>query len=97
MTRVIAMIEDIELITLISGLGVFLIIIVDRRMFTLLPSPRLLVSAYGCFLTGWVMTVVESLVFPETLNFIEHAMYASGSILLSIWCFNTFIKKQDAH
>ncbi len=91
------MFEDVELITLISGLGVFLFIIIDRRMFTLLPNSRLLVASYGLFLVGWVATVVESAIFPNVFNLIEHATYAAGSIALLIWCVITFKRSVHAH
>lgn len=59
-------------------------------------SCHLTILAVGLFTlwTGFVVTIVEGLVFPDLLNMAEYALYALGSAVVVFRCWKTFGKKR---
>ncbi|MCB1216692.1 hypothetical protein KDL44_04830 [bacterium] len=78
--------QEHEVITLILGLGVMLIIIVQRRQLAQLRHALLLLSACAVSLAAWSFTVLEDLLPGLPFNLLEHTCYLASALLLAIWC-----------
>ena len=79
------MVEEIEVITFLGGLVVLAFMLWDRSVLARYPHASLLMAAYGCFLTGWGMSVLESFILPGLINQAEHLSYLAGSLFMVRW------------
>jgi hypothetical protein len=41
-------------------------------------------------LGSWILTVLEGFFWENFLNYIDHACYAVGSVLVAVWCWKVF-------
>jgi len=90
------MIQENEILMLIIGLGVFIFVLGNRSQLKRIPHADWLLLGFYMLLVGWVLTVAESFLWEGVLNFLEHACYAAGSVLLAVWCWKVFRDKREA-
>lgn len=88
------MIQENELVMLIIGIGVLVFIAGNYSRFKKLPESKILIAGFLSLFTGWVLTVLEGFFWEEFLNFMQHICYIGGSVLVSIWCWKIFIRKE---
>lgn len=90
------MIQESEIVVLLMGLCVLAIVQTpgSRAMFASLRGRKTLISAYHVLVVGWLLTVLEGLFWPDLLNILEHACYATSSVLLAMWCWRAFGRKE---
>ncbi|MBN1933283.1 MAG: hypothetical protein JW934_01390 [Anaerolineae bacterium] len=89
------MVQESEILTLLLSIGVWAFIHTNRRALHALPLFRLLMLAYSAFFFAWVLTVLEGFLWPGLLNALEHIGYATGSMLVALWCWRVSIWKGD--
>lgn len=83
-----------ELVLLLLGIGVLIFMAVNRARLSELPSPGLFFTAFHVLVFGWVFTVLEALFWEETLNACEHACYAASSLMIAVWCWRAFVRRE---
>ena len=81
------MIHENELVMLLLSMGVAVFIILKRHKFRQFPGWKLLFSAFLFFAAGSVSTVIETFIFNNFFNHIEHICYFMNGLILLIWCF----------
>jgi hypothetical protein len=91
----IKMIQENELIHLLLGLGILAFIFANRLRLKRIPASGILLAAYCVLLAGWILTVLEGFFLGGVLNLLEHACYAISSVLIFIWCWKVFARKQN--
>lgn len=90
------MLQGNEIVMLFLGAGVWLFILINRRALQRLSHVRLLLCGYGAYTLGWLFTVLEGLIWPETINLIEHSFTGLGALLVMIWCVRVFALRSAA-
>lgn len=88
------MIQESEVITLLLGVGGLIFISANRRRLRFLPSPGILLAGFYVLLTGWVLNILEGFFLQHLLNVLEHACYAGRAVLVTVWCWKAFAKKE---
>jgi hypothetical protein len=91
-----AMIQENEIVMLIIGLGVFIFVLGNRPQLKRIPHADWFLPAFYLLLAGWILTVVENILWGEVLNYLEHICYAAASLLLAVWCWKVFRGKKEA-
>ena len=84
------MVQGYEIIALILGLIALSVILLNWKRLRALPAQKLLIAAFFLFLSSWIFTNLEALLWREFLNLIEHVTHTSGGILVAIWCWKVF-------
>jgi len=74
-----------ELIMLIISLIVVIQVVANFQLLRRVPSHLLLLGSFALVAFSTFCTVVEGLVFPEVLNYLEHLSFMSAMILLAVW------------
>ncbi len=88
------MIEKSELILLLLSMGVLLFIIGNTTRFKKIPASNILIAGFLLFFVGWVFTVLEGFFWGTALNLMEHICYIGGSILVAVWSWKMFGRKE---
>lgn len=89
------MIPTVKLVRVMIGIGVLIFIVANYSRIKRIPDYRVFTTSYGTILGGWVLSVLEELVWPEPLNLGAHILYTSSSILLAVWAWRIFGRKED--
>jgi len=79
-----------EVVMLLIGVGVLIFILGSRPRLKSLPASNILIAGFYVLLVSWVLTVLEGFFWEGLLNYIEHACYAVGSVLVAVWCWKVF-------
>ena len=79
-----------EIVMLLIGVGVLIFIHGNRPRLKSLPASNILVAGFCMMLISWTMTVLEGFFWEPFLNYIDHACYAVGSVLVAVWCWKVF-------
>ena len=74
-----------ELIMLIISLIVVIQVVANFQLLRRVPNHLLLLGSFALVAFSSFCTVVEGLVFPEVLNYLEHLSFMSAMILLAVW------------
>ena len=90
------MIQENEIIMLLLGVGCFAFIVTNRSKMNQIPESKILVSSFYILTLGSVLTVIEGIFWNGLFNLLEHISYAVSSILLTVWCWRIFARKEDA-
>lgn len=90
------MIQQNELIIFLLGLGVLTFILANRWRISRFPAWRVLVASFCILLLGWLLTILEDILWRDLLNFAEHISYALSSLLIAFWCWRVFYKGEGA-
>ena len=85
------MIEERELITLLTGIAVLVFMLLRRKELEHIPNGALLLSSFAVLVSGWVFTVLEGFTLPTLLNLLEHICYSASTVLLAVWAWKTFV------
>ncbi len=88
------MLQENEIITFVLGVGVLIFILINRSQLECLPSPRILLVGFYILFGGWVLTILEAFFLKGFLNVIEHGCYVGSAILVTVWCWKVFGKKE---
>ena len=80
------MLHENEIIMLGIGLAILVFVLINYSQLKHTPSFKLLFISYCLSTTGWLLTVLEGFFWGEYLNLLEHLCYASGTIMLAVWC-----------
>lgn len=88
------MISENEVVTLLLGVGVLVFIGINRMELRRLPESKTLIAAVGMFTAGWMFTILEGFSWEGFLNFLEHGSYAAGSILVAVWSWKLFGRRE---
>lgn len=81
------MVYEIELLTLLFGLGTLGFVITNIRRIRLLPHAGLFLIAFAMVLPGWAATLFEKFFWGELFNAIEHVAYAGAMTLFALWTY----------
>ncbi len=90
------MLPENESVMLILGTGVLVFILATRSHLKRLRSWRLLVLGYILILTGWCATLAEHIVCADLFNYVEHAAYALGALVVAYWCWGGMRVNEEA-
>ena len=74
-----------ELIMLIISLIVVIQVVANFQLLRRVPNHLLLLGSFALVAFSTFCTVVEGLVFPEVLNYLEHLSFMSATILFAVW------------
>jgi len=83
-----------EIIVALLGIGALLFGTWNRRRLRALPAWRVLWAGFCVLLSGWILTVLEEVLWSNALNVLEHACYAASSVLMAVWCWLAFARPQ---
>ncbi len=87
----LGVIEQSELLTLALGVAVAIAIGVEGQRLRRLRAWRVLTAAYAILLTGWTLTVLEGVLWSDTLNLVEHICYALSALMATGWVCIAFL------
>jgi hypothetical protein len=90
------MIHENEIVMLILGLGVLIFILGNRSEVKRFPSSGLLILGFYMLLAGWALTVLEGFFWETVLNYLEHACYSAGAVLVAAWSWKIFGKGRES-
>jgi len=79
-----------EVVMLLIGVVVLIFILGNRQQLKSLPASSILIWGFFMMLGSWILTVLEGFLWEELLNYMDHACYAIGSILVAVWCLRVF-------
>lgn len=74
-----------ELVLLGLGFGILAFLLINPGSWRRLPHSRLLILAFLMPSMAWVFTVLESFVWPETFDLLEHIFDALAGVFLLLW------------
>jgi len=84
--------QENEVILVIFGIMTLLLVWSNRRQLEKVKAIKSLLCSYCFLFAGWILTVLESYFFPETLNFMEHFCYLASAVFLLDWLLSISIK-----
>jgi len=87
-------IEEREVISLFLALFAIAIAVRNRRSLATLPAFPLFVAAGLVLAFGLVVTILEGLAWGSFFNTIEHVSYGSSSLLLAIWAWAAYGRRE---
>jgi len=90
------MVQENEIVMLLLGIGVLIFTLNNLSQLKLIPKWRILIWTFHIVLGGWLLTVLESFLWNELLNFLEHTCYAVSSVLMAVWCWKVFGAEKEA-
>jgi hypothetical protein len=79
------LLEHVEILTLLLGAAVFGFALFERRRLLAAPGGRLLLVAYALLLASWTASVVEHLVLPTVLEWVQHLTATAAAATLVVW------------
>jgi len=88
------MIPEIKIIEFLLGIGVFIFILLNYSKLRSNPNLKIIVFAFYSLLLTNVLGILEELFWGEFLNIIQHIFLAISALLLFIWFYKVFIKKE---
>jgi MFS superfamily sulfate permease-like transporter len=88
------MIQDNEALLFVLGVGVLIFVLGNHWRLRRLPASRILLAGFYVLVAGWVLTILEGFFWQELLNTLEHMCYTGSSVLMAIWCWKVFGKKE---
>ena len=80
------MIRSSEVIVMLLGMGLMAFVLYQRRQLARLPNRSILFLSLLAILAGWFFTNLESVVWGELVNLLEHLCYAANAVLMAVWC-----------
>ena len=89
------MIEENELINFTISIGLIFFIIVNYSKLKTLPAKKIILVGLSFLIIGWALTIIEGFFLGELFNLLEHICYTLSSILIAVWFFIVFKKKED--
>lgn len=87
------MYHENEIVMLFLCTGVLLFVIFNRKKLIKYKKWNMLYMSFLLFFIACVSTVLEGFLFEGIFNHTEHFCYAGSGIVLVIWCFKIFMKK----
>jgi hypothetical protein len=84
------MIQENEVVMAALGLGVSILVLVNRFPLKRIPLSGILIIGFFTLVAGWVLTVIEGFLWDALVNVGEHMCYAVGSTLVATWCWKVF-------
>ena len=88
------MIQENEIVSLLLCMSVLSFILINRSQIKRLPSSGIFVYGFYIFTLSRIFTVLEGFFLEDFFNVLEHACYATSSLLLLIWVWNVFGKNE---
>lgn len=79
-------VQQWEILLLLLAAGVVVFAVTNRPRLRRLPAYRALLAAFYLMTAGWAFTNVEGILLHDLTNMLEHLCYASGSVVLAVWC-----------
>lgn len=87
------MLDPNEIVLLLLGLVALFFLVINVRTLEQIRHWRILAAAYLALLASWVLTILETFVWPTLLNHLEHLCDMVGAVLLLVWCFRFFLRE----
>lgn len=84
------LIQHNELFYVLVAFAVLVFAIVHLRRLSSLSNRMILLFSYEILFVGWVVSILEGVLWPNVLNTVEHICYALSSVLFSLWCWLSF-------
>ena len=88
------MVQENEIVMLLLGLGVLIFMLGNRQRIKSIPASNILTACFYTLVTGWVFTVIEGFIWPGFFNLLEHLCYAGSSVLMAVWCWKIFGRRE---
>lgn len=88
------MLQENEIIMLILSVGTLIAIKANSHRMINLPRPSLLISSFVFFTMAAVFTNLESFLWPDLLNIVEHFCILVSTILLAVWTYSAGVKSK---
>ena len=79
---------------LFLGMGCMIFILVNKQKVKGIPAAKTLIAGFNVLLAGYVLTILEGLLWNDFLNVLEHICYTASSILVAVWCWKIFAYKK---
>ncbi len=89
------MVQENEIITLLLGVGTVIFVIANHSRLRELPSSNILINGVYVLFAGWILTILEGFFLKQLLNLLEHTCYSIGAVLMAVWCWKIYKKKQS--
>ncbi|MFC1809078.1 hypothetical protein ACFL3D_03035 [Candidatus Omnitrophota bacterium] len=89
------MIEESEAILFILATAVFIWMLINRKCLAQIPCAIFLKTSYYVLYLGFACTVLEGLFLGEVLNHVEHICYALSMVLVAVWSYKMFGRKES--
>lgn len=87
------MVEERELVTLITGVVVLVFMLLRRKELEHIPHGGLFLASFAVLVFGWLFTVLEGFALPTLFNLLEHLCYSASTVLLTICSWKIFVVK----
>lgn len=72
-------------------IGMWVLFYIRKVRFTDIPESGLFLAGFFCLVLSWCFTILESFIFPDILNFLEHLCYALSSFILMLWYLKNYV------
>ena len=84
------MFDENEVAMLLLCFGVFIFIMTKHRECRRIPHWALILGSFCIFFIAVICTVAEGVIFPVSLNILEHVLYVCSSFMIMLWCWMIF-------
>ncbi|MFX0094130.1 MAG: hypothetical protein ACFFBD_20500 [Candidatus Hodarchaeota archaeon] len=89
-------INQSEYLILLVGLAILVFIWLNREEIRHLSFRKVLLAAFCVLVVGWILSIIEELLWEELLNFMQHLCFAISSFLVALWSWMTFKKQEES-
>jgi hypothetical protein len=90
------MLEGHEAISAILGLVMIVFVAVNRaKLPRALPS-RILLASLLLYVASLLCSAIEVMFWTDTIDFLQHLLAPVSLVLLAIWSWRTFVRKDGA-
>ena len=86
------MLNGIEIIMLVLGIGILFLVIVSRNKISRIPYYKTLLASFYLLSASWIFTILEDIVLYRWMNLLEHACFAASSMVTAYWCIRVAAK-----
>jgi hypothetical protein len=85
-------IQESQIFLFLLSIAILIFVLVNRMRLKQFPASETFILAFCIIFSGWILAILEKVIWEEFLGFLEHLCYAVSSILLCIWCWKVFGK-----
>ena len=90
------MFEEREVISLLLAAGVMVFVGRQRELLRSVQNWPVLFLAFALLFASFAASVIEGVLWEMVLNWGQHLCSAASAVVLAIWCWMTFARKEQA-
>lgn len=84
---------QIEILTLLFGLGTLGFVVSNLGRLRRFPSWGLFLTGFAMLLPGWTATLFDRMRYGEVFDALEHVAYSAGLFVLAVWAIQVFLRE----